>query len=272
MIESCVHTHTTFCDGKHTPEEMLKAACDLGLKCIGFSGHSYVDIDDFGIKPYNLGYYISEIDRLKRVYANRIDVLCGIELDSFSAPSIIDKPFDYIIASAHAVMDKMKAYHIIDGSVDSFADAAKHGFEGDFATLCRAYYEQLAGFVCKIKPDIVGHFDLITKFNRGNKFFDENSSKYIESALDALDAVLSTDAVIEVNTGGISRGYRNSPYPAEFLLRRILDRKGKVIITTDAHSIEQLAANVTLAEELLKNIGFKTVCELSSDGFYERAL
>ncbi|MBE6678330.1 MAG: histidinol-phosphatase HisJ family protein [Ruminococcaceae bacterium] len=272
MIESCVHTHTTFCDGQHTPEEMLNAACDLGLKCIGFSGHSYVDIDDFGIKPHNLGYYISEIDRLKKLHANRIDVMCGIELDSFSTPSIVDKPFDYIIASAHAVMDKFKTYHIIDGSVDSFADAAKHGFEGDFSALCRAYYEQLAIFVCKINPDIVGHFDLITKFNRDNRFFDEDGVKYKTSALDALDAVLSTDAVIEVNTGGINRGYRISPYPADFLLRRILDKKGKVIITTDAHSVEHLTANVTFAEELLKNIGFKTVCELSRDGFYERLI
>ena len=39
------HTHTTYCDGNNTPEEVVKAAIDMGFDAIGFSGHGYTDYD-----------------------------------------------------------------------------------------------------------------------------------------------------------------------------------------------------------------------------------
>lgn len=35
-----LHTHTTFCDGTNTAEEMIQAARELGMDSLGFSGHS----------------------------------------------------------------------------------------------------------------------------------------------------------------------------------------------------------------------------------------
>ena len=34
------HTHTTYCDGKSTPEEIVLEAIRFGMDTIGFSGHS----------------------------------------------------------------------------------------------------------------------------------------------------------------------------------------------------------------------------------------
>ena len=39
------HTHTNYCDGKNTAEEIVKKAIELGLSELGFSGHSYTDFD-----------------------------------------------------------------------------------------------------------------------------------------------------------------------------------------------------------------------------------
>ena len=39
------HTHTTYCDGKNTAEEMVQQAISLGISQIGFSGHSYTEFD-----------------------------------------------------------------------------------------------------------------------------------------------------------------------------------------------------------------------------------
>ena len=39
------HTHTTFSDGKKTPEEVVESAISQGLKSIGFSDHGYTDFD-----------------------------------------------------------------------------------------------------------------------------------------------------------------------------------------------------------------------------------
>lgn len=39
------HTHTTYCDGKNTAEEMILAAINQGFTALGFSGHSHTSID-----------------------------------------------------------------------------------------------------------------------------------------------------------------------------------------------------------------------------------
>ena len=41
MIPLCnMHTHTVFCDGKNTVDEMVESAIKLGMKTLGFSGHA----------------------------------------------------------------------------------------------------------------------------------------------------------------------------------------------------------------------------------------
>ena len=45
MIFSDLHAHTNFCDGKNSPEEMVKSAIEKGLKKIGLVVHSYTDFD-----------------------------------------------------------------------------------------------------------------------------------------------------------------------------------------------------------------------------------
>mgnify|MGYP002530003817 CR=1 FL=1 len=42
---SNAHTHSTFCDGKNPPEEMIRAAERLGFVSLGFSGHASQGFD-----------------------------------------------------------------------------------------------------------------------------------------------------------------------------------------------------------------------------------
>ena len=46
MIKTNFHTHTIYCDGNDTPEELIKAAIDNGFTSLGFSGHSFFKKDD----------------------------------------------------------------------------------------------------------------------------------------------------------------------------------------------------------------------------------
>ena len=78
-----LHTHTTFCDGKNTPEEIVLAAIDQGFSTIGFSGH--------GNTPFDLRYcmtdvegYIREVTRVRQIYGDRIEILLGLEEDGFA--------------------------------------------------------------------------------------------------------------------------------------------------------------------------------------------
>ena len=43
MMFSNYHTHTAYCDGADTPEELVLEAIRLGCPEIGFSGHSHLN-------------------------------------------------------------------------------------------------------------------------------------------------------------------------------------------------------------------------------------
>ena len=88
----------------------------------------------------------------------------------------------------------------------------------------------------KTKADIVGHFDLITKFNEGNKYFDEEAEWYKDAARKALYKVAETKPVFEINTGAMARGYRIHPYPADFLLEEIERLRCSVLLSSDCHN------------------------------------
>ena len=67
------HTHSTFCDGKGTPEEVIIAAINEGFDAIGFSGHGYTEYDLRYCMKDVVGY-ITEIVRLKTAYKNKIEI------------------------------------------------------------------------------------------------------------------------------------------------------------------------------------------------------
>ncbi|MBQ7974646.1 MAG: hypothetical protein IJ300_03045 [Clostridia bacterium] len=45
MIKQNLHTHSLYCDGKNTLEELTEAAIERGFSSIGFSGHCYTPFD-----------------------------------------------------------------------------------------------------------------------------------------------------------------------------------------------------------------------------------
>ena len=67
--------------------------------------------------------------------------------------------------------------------------------------------------------------------------FEERGARYRALASAALARLLDAGLVLEVNTGAISRGWRQDPYPADFLLRQALQAGGRVAVTADALSL-----------------------------------
>ena len=218
-----LHTHTTYCDGKNTPEEMIEAAIAKGLCRIGFSGHSPSPRgEDYAMKPEEIPTYIAEVRALAEKYKGRIEVLCGIEQDVYSPP--VPEGLDYIIGSVHYIRVK-DGYITVDYSAEKLRRGCLTYFDGDPYAMCEAYFAAY-GKLAELKPDIVGHIDLITKF-------------------------IEQDALFEINTGALSRGYRTSPYPAEPILAYIRERGGRVILTGDTHRAENLCYRFDEWEKLL---------------------
>ena len=262
---SNVHTHTTFCDGSNTPEEMVKRAIELNYESLGFSAHAYSpDGDEWCLLPQRELEYRDEILRLKELYSNKIQIYLGIEQDMFSH-KIAFEP-EYVIGSLHYIyIDGV--YHSVDTSEEIAKDTVKECFDGDWIKYAIAYYEQASKNAEITKCDIVGHFDLVTKFNEGYKHFDETDRRYRAAATEALRYEAKHCNLFEVNTGAIARKKRSAPYPADFLLKELKDLNCDIILTSDSHSVEGLGCAFDMATDYAKSCGFKYAKILRNNKF-----
>ncbi|MBQ0070795.1 MAG: hypothetical protein KBS81_02905, partial [Spirochaetales bacterium] len=76
-----------------------------------------------------------------------------------------------------------------------------------------------------------------------------------------------TGKIFEVNTGAINRKKKSLPYPAHFLLEKLLELKAPILISSDSHHASTLTCYFEETEALLKEIGFKEQMTLTRDGW-----
>lgn len=267
--EQCsVHTHSDLCDGRDPLEAMAAAAFNAGVRYFGASGHSHTPIphDAGNVLPEDLTDYRTRLERLREEYRGRMEVLLGIEQDSCSPQPVPDWA-DYWIGSVHNLYDpKTGKYHGIDWDRERLIACRDQMFGGDMLALTEGYYRDVAAMADR-RPAILGHIDLVTKLNWGNALFDEDDPRCRTAALEALHHTDPDATLLEVNTGAISRGYRDTPYPAVFLLREWRGMGGQIILTADAHSPETVVYGYGQAAELARAAGFRECVLLTGRGW-----
>jgi len=265
-----LHTHTTYCDGKLSAEEMVKAAIKMGGTSLGFSEHSYVSFDEeYSMSLEDIPSYIDEVNALKKKYDGLIDIFLGLEIDYFTDE--IPDGLEYIIGTAHHV-EKEGKYITVDGWAEHMVNMTNMHFSGDFYALAESYYSTVANVVPKTNANIVGHFDLIKKNNANGSLFDETHPRYIKAALGAMEQVLEKCKLFEVNTGAMFRRGITQPYPSVYLLKELQKRGGEIVLTSDSHTAESLYFKFDEMLELVKSCGFKYIKRLSKDGFVDETL
>ncbi len=268
MILSNCHTHTVFCDGKNTAEEMVQKAISLGFKSLGFSVHSPMKIkNDYALSPERVDEYINLILSLKEKYKDKIEIYNGIELDSNYCEIDLSR-FDYIIGSTHHLNVNGKIYDV-DNTEELMKECVQKEFDGDWLSYAKCYYSALCKYLCELKPDVVGHFDLIEKFNNKCRLFDSNSIEYRLLVQVYLDRICDScpDSIFEVNTGAMYRRGNDEPYPAKFILKHLNERNMKITVSSDSHSTDSLDFAFDRAFELCKECGYDEVYILQNGRF-----
>lgn len=251
MTYNSYHMHTTFCDGSNTPEEMAEAALRAGCSEIGFSGHSWLDFDpDWTMDPAAADRYRSCIRDLAARYEGKLHILCGVEQDYCSTTEELSL-YDYVIGGVHCVF---KDGHYI--SVDADAKGLRQGIEayygGDASAFAEDYFEMVGDLYEKTRCQVIAHFDLLTKFQEQDPLFDLEDPRYKRAEEKALERVIECPAVVEINTGAMSRGYRTSPYPGERILEALGKARKPVILSSDAHSVEHITYGFDEAVKLVE--------------------
>lgn len=269
LLSNC-HTHTQFCDGRSTAEEMVLSALREGFVSLGFSSHGPQNFDNaYSIRPDSEKAYMAEIERLKEKYKGDIRIYLGVERDLFSTADPRD--YEYYLASVHYIPTVRGEYIGVDGSAEKLHAYIKYDLGGDGLKFVRQYYELLVGYAQAYHPPIIGHFDLLRKNNTRLQFVDETSIAYQDIAMQALKALRETGAMLEVNTGAIARGYMQSQYPDHFALRYWAMLGGEVVVNSDCHDAKYLACAFDKMPALLQKCGFDHVVQLGAgDTLFER--
>ena len=104
------HSHCNFCDGSDEPETYVKEALKKAFPAYGFSSHAPLPFSaDWSIPGNRFDAYLSEINRIKQKYRNRIQVYMGLEVDFIPGLTGIEKllskgiNMDYLIGSVHFI-------------------------------------------------------------------------------------------------------------------------------------------------------------------------
>ncbi|NLX76899.1 MAG: histidinol-phosphatase HisJ [Clostridiaceae bacterium] len=254
------HTHSSFCDGAMMPEDYVQAAIRKGFSAIGFTSHAPFFFDTgWTMKSEKLSEYIGTIKELKEKYKNRIQIYTGLETDFYpDSRDFRDYPgIDYTIGSVHFIYDeKNDRYLTVDGPPDEFRELLGSVFGGNARALVETYYNQLVEMIRTQPPDIAGHLDVIKKNNAGNEYFDETEIWYRNKVEEVLCIIREKNITVEINTGGISRGYTAEMYPSEWILKLIREMDIPVVLNSDAHHPDWIDSYYSEALKILKRLGF----------------
>ncbi len=275
---SNAHTHTGYCDGKNTPEEMIGAAQRLGFVSLGFSGHG-----DQGFDPlYSMGEgrqeaYLKELRALQAAQLEKGEgprLWVGLEQDGFTPSESKQKnreQFDYLLGSTHYLCQDFHGQSVaVDGDLQCLKAYVEARFAGDMLAMARAYFDAHVEMLRGDRPHIIGHFDLVRKHAERSGLFDAQSPAYRKMALAALQSAFVSGGVLEVNTGGMARGYLRDVYPSRELLGAWREMGGRVTLTSDCHDARHLDFGFPQTLARLKSLGFASLLRLGTgDALWE---
>ena len=254
MIKSDFHVHSVYCDGTDTINELAEKAIELGMDALGYSSHAYMPPYfemDYPIKSREAELeYIAEVNQAKATYADKIDLFLGTECDYYS--EMEKGKYDYVIGSVHHLIVGDQTF-AIDHSEKITVDSVDKYYGGNYKNYVRDYYKLLSDVKNKTECDFVGHFDVVAKFNEGNKYFDESATWYLDYALECADALLKQNALFEINTGAIVRKLKADPYPNKNIFDYIVRNGGRFVINSDCHFKNNLTFGYDIAMKYYEN-------------------
>lgn len=271
MLKENLHTHSNFCDGKDSMEDMVQKAIEEGYTDFGFSSHGFCLSDaSFALNDKKIPAYRAEFERLKEKYKNKIHLYLGVEED-LSGINYGRDGFEYLIGSVHYVPynEHLLPVDLSKEALDAFL---KNDFNGDFLEYAKAYYKEVEKWKDRDEAKIIGHLDLLMKFNEDESFLRFDDPAYLETAYKTIDSLIEAGKIFEINTGAIARGLRTSFYPDIHLLAYIKEKGGRVMINADCHDRNHLIDGYASALQSLKELGFETLAFYDGKNFVDKKL
>jgi histidinol-phosphatase (PHP family) len=274
------HTHSRFSDGSAEPEEYVKAAIQQGFTSLGFSEHSVLPFENtFALQSGTENTYVIEINRLKDVYKDQLQILLAMEADYIPGISAgfnklkASLGLDYLIGSVHLVLNNDTGIlWFIDGPKrETYDKGLNELFDGDIRKGVTSYWHQINRMVEEEQFDIIGHLDKIKMHNQG-RWFSEKDKWYTDLVNQSISMIAEKDLIVEVNTRGLYKGRSESLFPGEYILRRLKERDVRITLSSDAHQPTELSLGFDDAKILLRSCGFGGYAVFSDGEWIDQAI
>lgn len=275
-----LHTHTQFCDGKSSAEDMVISAINKNFTVLGFSSHSLYPLspdfyiapdDDWHIHPDQFQAYIAEIERLKIKYADKIQIFTGFEADYFEDKNVgsaipdinLYKSLnpDYLLGSVHFV-NTPKGFYTVDHTAQNIQENLKKLYTDEKTgkidgkkAVCE-YFEAERQMLKKGSFQILGHADLVRKRNGVLNFFNQEESWYKEQVKLTVDEIAKSNVIVEINVGALARGIKDMIYPAMPMLEMLNSKGIPVCVNSDCHNAPDLDSYYELGYEVARKAGY----------------
>lgn len=269
IIKKNLHSHTQFCDGRCTMEEMLASARQAGFTTWGFSPHSPISVESpCNMKHDDVEKYLDEINRLRKLYPE-MKILAGMEVDFIdekngpASEEIAGYGLDYIIGSVHFIPNKEGKYYDIDGSPERFRKVLEEHFDNDLHYVVRTFWQQTKKMIERGGLDIVGHIDKIALNASKVNPEIEDWPEYRQMAEETIEMALERGLAIEINTKHFRKYGRFFPHPRYW--KKILEGGTSMPVNSDTHYSELVKEGMDEAYDTLDTL-------FAAEGLMERCL
>ncbi|MDR2069471.1 MAG: histidinol-phosphatase [Spirochaetaceae bacterium] len=271
MVYSSLHTHTTFCDGRDDIETFCRSAYERGFASLGFSSHAPIHkktglASDWHIPDDRFQEYLDGVLSARLRWAGKLPIYTGLEVDYIQGMiGPADRDFqslglDYLIGSVHYVIPPDGSLPFtVDEPLEEFSQKVREHFGGDGEGVMETYWNAMDDMIRAGGFDLLAHPDLVKKNNRGEQFFSRKSKTYLRGLQKTAELAAQSGIVVEVNTGGLIRGWVDETYPGLRFLRLLKEKNIPLTITADAHRAEHLGGYYAEARKTIMEAGYTQV-------------
>ncbi|KAF7290392.1 Histidinol-phosphatase [Mycena chlorophos] len=269
------HSHSgQFC--KHAVgslEDVVKEAIRKGFEVYGLTEHAprYRTEDlypeEASLTPDHLAAqfdaFLDEAHRLKNLYSSQIRLLVGVEteyiteLDLDGVERLLQRHsgrIEYLVGSVHHVNGTP-----IDFDEATFRKAESEA--GSTNAFLVAYFEAQYDMLQRLRPEVVGHFDLCRLYTPSLRFADYPDA--LELAKRNIMFAIGYGALFEVNAAALRKNW-DTPYPGPDILEIILAHGGRLALSDDSHGPHAVGLNYGRLPEYLHQAGVRELWTLDA--------
>jgi histidinol-phosphatase (PHP family) len=244
-----LHTAVTI-DGNMHEVEACERALALGIQEIAFTNHVMLNQPDHLISPASFFRHWENIQECQVRYP-QLQIRLGIEMDYYPNresdidakihfyEGLIGRPFDFILGSIHDIR----------GGFFSNKFAAVPFFKDREIVATYHEYFELAAYAVRSRLfNVIAHPDLIKKYTY-QLTPPVSFEKYQDSVESFIDALVTCEVGIEINTKGLRRPVQE-PYPSNEFLELYISRSralGKdpiITLGSDAHKVTDVGFGI----------------------------